>query len=453
MDIAPDKQNIDRVFSNTTYYIDFYQRQYKWNDIPVKRLLEDFFYKFNEEYKKYKDSDIPLNQLISKYSWYYLNTYVTNIVNGKIFVVDGQQRLTTITLILIKLYHLSNKYNSKLSGWLKNKIIGQSGFEEEFWMNHDVHKTALQGLLDGQNINSINTDSGITAQNIVTNYAVIDKWLDSELTQKHKFESFAFYLLQRIVLINLCVEKTEVPMVFEVINDRGVRLKPYEILKGKLLGQINKEELDALGLNELWDKQTEKINAFKEDEIDQFFTYFLKSKLTDTRGTAQKFDQGYHRVMFNDEFNASLNLKHNQKKVKAFLQNEFNYYTNLYSKVLGYYMNYSAKQPYVYYNSLTEMDTQFLLILSSCVLNDPEEENKIYLISKQIDRMFCLLQLQRSYNSNTFATEIYKLSAEIRGKKLCDIEPIFEKYLLSLLAEARGVAVTENISYGLHPCG
>ena len=41
-----------------------------------------------------------------------------------------------------------------------------------------------------------------------------------------------FYFLQRLVLINLNVEKTEVPMVFEVINDRGVRLKPYEILKG-----------------------------------------------------------------------------------------------------------------------------------------------------------------------------------------------------------------------------
>ena len=123
MDISPEKQSIDLVFSNTTYYIDFYQRQYKWNDIPVKRLLEDLFYKFNEEYKKYKDSDISLNQLISKYSWYYLNTYVTNIVDGKPFIVDGQQRLTTITLILIKLYHLSNKYNSKLGGWLKNKII------------------------------------------------------------------------------------------------------------------------------------------------------------------------------------------------------------------------------------------------------------------------------------------------------------------------------------------
>jgi uncharacterized protein with ParB-like and HNH nuclease domain len=448
MDIAPDKQNIDRVFSNTTYYIDFYQRQYKWNDAPVRRLLEDVFYKFNEEYSKFKDSDIPLNQLISKYSWYYLNTYVTNIVDGKLFVVDGQQRLTTVTLILIKLYHLSSKYNSKLSGWLKNKIIGQSGFEEEFWMNHETHKVAMQGLLDGKELSSIETSSGITAINMVANYLVIDKWLDLELKTVHRFESFVFYFLQRLVLINLSVEKTEVPMVFEVINDRGVRLKPYEILKGKLLGQIEKDELDTLGLNDAWENQVGKVNSFKEDEIDQFFTYFLKAKLADTRGTAQNFDKDYHRVMFEDEFNSFLSLKHNPKKVKSFLLNEFRYFTDLYSRVFGYYKEYSATQPYVYYNSLTEMDTQFLLILSACVIDDPEEEAKIFLISRQIDRMFCLLQLQRSYNSNIFATEIYKLSSEIRDKNLDDIMPIFDKYLLELLADARGVNVTEPVAYG-----
>lgn len=448
MDIAPDKQNIDRVFSNTTYYIDFYQRQYKWDDAPVKRLLEDVFYKFNEEYPKYKDSDIPLNQLVSKYSWYYLNTYVTNIIDGKLYVVDGQQRLTTITLMLIKLFHLSEKHKSKLNGWLKNKIIGQSGFEEEFWMNHEAHKSTMQGLLDGKELSDIDTSSGITAQNMVSNYAIIDKWLDYELKDVHRFESFAFYFLQRLVLINLNVEKTEVPMVFEVINDRGVKLKPYEILKGKLLGQIDKEELDSLALNELWEEQVGKINAFKEDEIDQFFIYYLKSKLADTRGTAQKFDKDYHRVMFDDEFNSFLSLKHNPKKVKSFLQNEFKSFTNLYAKIFGYYKEYSQKQPFVYYNSLTEMDTQFLLILSACVLNDTEENEKILLISRQVDRMFCLLQLQRSYNSNSFATEIYKLSSEIRDKQLADIEPIFEKYLLTLLADARGVTVVEPIAYG-----
>ena len=42
-------------------------------------------------------------------------------------------------------------------------------------------------------------------------------------------------------------------MVFEVINDRGERLKPYEILKGKLLGQINKNELDQGDYTGLWE--------------------------------------------------------------------------------------------------------------------------------------------------------------------------------------------------------
>ncbi len=46
------------------------------------------------------------------------------------------------------------------------------------------------------------------------------------------------------MLINLSVDTHHVPMVFEVINDRGVKLKPHEILKGKLLGQIDKLELE-----------------------------------------------------------------------------------------------------------------------------------------------------------------------------------------------------------------
>lgn len=129
MEIMPDKQNIERVFSNTKYYIDFYQRQYKWNEEPVKRLLEDIFYKFNIEFEIYKDSDIEHKRLVEKYSWYYLNTYVTNSVDGKVFVIDGQQRLTTLTLMLIKLKHLSVEFHSKLEGWISSKIVGLVGFE------------------------------------------------------------------------------------------------------------------------------------------------------------------------------------------------------------------------------------------------------------------------------------------------------------------------------------
>jgi len=69
-------------------------------------------------------------------------------------------------------------------------------------------------------------------------------------------------------MINLAVAQTDVSMVFEVINDRGVKLKPYEMLKGKLLGQIDKNELENLQLNELWEGQVRQINEFDEDKAD-----------------------------------------------------------------------------------------------------------------------------------------------------------------------------------------
>ncbi len=450
MDVAPDKQNIDMVFANTTYFIDFYQRQYKWNNEPVKRLLDDIFYKFNTEYARFKDSDIELEKNIEKFAWYYLNTYVTNHVEGKLYVVDGQQRLTTLTLILIKLRQLSQAFKSELENWISNKIAGQSGYKKEFWMNHEAHKETLKALLEGKDLSAINTAAGVTSVNMVQNYELISTVLDSELLTKHKFESFVFYFLRRLVLINLNVEQTDVPMVFEVINDRGVRLRAFEILKGKLLGQIAKEELDALKLNETWDSQISKINAVSDDEIDNFFTYYLRAKYANTIGEARKFDKDYHRVIFTSEVDNHLHLLHNPKNVKYFLKNEFIYYTNLYHKILEYSQNFNTDYVHVYYNRLTEMDTQFLLILSACGLNDPEENEKIRMIAYHVDRMFCLLQLQRSYDSNDFNTAIYQISAKIREKTTDEIGKAFDEQLIALLKEARGIDTNEVFSYGLY---
>lgn len=447
MDVQPEKQNINTLFSNNTYYIDFYQRQYKWTEEPVKRLLDDVFYKFNEEYTKHRDLDFPMNMAISKYAWYYLNTYVTNEVGGKLYVVDGQQRLTTLALLLIKLMHQARRFNSQLDGWISTKIVGLSGFNMDFWMNHEAHKSSMKDLYDGTPFDQIDVTSGLTAQNLVSNYRVISTRLDFELQDQHRFEAFVFYVMYRLVLINLHVEQTDVPMVFEVINDRGVKLKPYEILKGKLLGQVSKEELDGLKLNELWDNQVAEINQFREDEIDQFFIYYLKAKFADTIGEGRRYDKEYHRVMFSEN---KLHIDHNPKGVKKFLQQDFRYYTALYQKLLALRNEDSLANGFehVYFNSLTEMDTQMLLILSACKLNDPEEDAKIKSVSYEVDRLFCLLQLQRSYDSNAFSVAVYKISAAIRNQDLGAIRPVFDQILIELLSDARGVQATEPLSYG-----
>ena len=64
MDVSPLNQNIDTLFANTTYYIDFYQRQYKWDSVPVVRLLDDIFYKFTEEHKRYDYTTAPYQPML-----------------------------------------------------------------------------------------------------------------------------------------------------------------------------------------------------------------------------------------------------------------------------------------------------------------------------------------------------------------------------------------------------
>src|SRR5687768_10766521 len=103
MEIQPDKQNLDRTFSNAVYHIDFYQRSYKWTTEPVKRLFDDILFQFEDAWEKNTDMEISAESIQNRFPWYYLNTYVTNSVDGRVYVVDGQQRLTTLTLTLIKL--------------------------------------------------------------------------------------------------------------------------------------------------------------------------------------------------------------------------------------------------------------------------------------------------------------------------------------------------------------
>jgi hypothetical protein len=447
VDISPDKQNVDRVFSNTAYYIDFYQRDYRWTDEPVLRLLDDIFHKFKEQYARSSDLDPGKETITAHYPWYYLNTYVTNVVDGRVYVVDGQQRLTTLSLILIKLRHLAKLHNSKLTGWIDSKIAGQSGFEQEFWMNHVGHKASLQALFDGADTKTIDVSSGITAKNMVDNYATISSFLDKELKNKACFETFVFYFLHRLVLINLAVEQTDVSMVFEVINDRGERLKPYEILKGKLLGQIDKIELNQGDYTGLWERQASAVNSFKEDELDSFFRFYLKAKFATTRKDGQRFDGEYHRAMFAPEMDGQLGLLHSPPKVKAFLKGDFSYYTDLYVKLQEAYRSESKEFPAVYYNAMLDLDAPFLLVLSACVPNDPDESAKVRMIAAEIDRYFSLLQLQSAYDSNEYADSLFRISELIRGKNLEAFRPAFDSQLTATIAARRNVQTAEPLSY------
>ncbi len=279
------------------------------------------------------------------------------------------------------------------------------------------------------------------------NYILIDSLFDQKLDKKHKYETFVFYFLHRIVLIDLSVEQTDVAMVFEVINDRGVRLRPYEILKGKLLGQIDKLELHSDNYNALWEDCVFRVNGYKPEEIDVFFVYLLKAKYAATRAIGQRFDNDYHREIFKVDVFETLTLEHNPAAVKFFLNNTFRYYSGLYAKIWQYTSVRQVGYEYLYFNRLNEMDSQFMLILSACTVDDAEEDQKIRLVAHNIDRLFSILRLQRAYDSNDFNDAIFEISESIRDKGKETINPAFDRTLRKLLESRRSVDVSETFEY------
>ena len=86
--IDPTKLTVENCLRAKKYHIDFYQREFIWSTETVETLLKDVCWSFENSYKTHKDSELSA-EVMGKYGWYYLNVFITNNINGKVFIVDG----------------------------------------------------------------------------------------------------------------------------------------------------------------------------------------------------------------------------------------------------------------------------------------------------------------------------------------------------------------------------
>src|SRR5215204_3342275 len=100
-EIQGQAKTIRQLLSGQKYAVDYYQRDYKWEEKQVRELIEDLTTSFLEHYDP---SHSPGK--VADYGRYFLGSVIISNKAGKRFIVDGQQRLTSLTLLLIYLRNL-----------------------------------------------------------------------------------------------------------------------------------------------------------------------------------------------------------------------------------------------------------------------------------------------------------------------------------------------------------
>ena len=429
--INPNRQTVETCLKNKSYYIDFYQREYVWSKDTVRILLNDIFYTFELSYEQYKDAELT-QELLEKFNWYYLNIFITNNINGKKFIVDGQQRLSTLTLVATKLYHCTK--NEYLKATLKECIFIQDKWKGNiFGLDHEKRKYIMEKILIGDDMTKPQSYKNKTEETLWERYSDISKSIDDRDMDSKKLDTFISYFLERLVLVELSISKDDTPMIFEVINDRGESLKPFEILKGKLVGALDKNDTEKYS-NE-WDGSIQKLSDIEDD----FFSDYLKSRFIFKKNSKieTEINNSYHRYIFEkNEIGDSLAFRKTDKEqienIKTFISKDLKYYSNLYSKIRN-----NDNEFLQYNNTVLSLNGQYQIILSACTIDDVEENEKINTIAKEYDRLYVLLTLNGAYNSNSFQDISYMLNEKIKNSSIIDYRTIFDDVIIQAIRENR----------------
>lgn len=430
-EIIPDKQTVQSCLSKKTYFVDFYQREYIWSKTTVDILLRDIFYAFDISYNEHKDEEMT-EEVLEEYNWYYMNVFITNRLNSKVYIVDGQQRLTTLTLIATKLYHLIT--DETLKDLLKDCIFTKDMFKGNvFCIDNEKRQDVMECILEDKSYTQPFKNK--TEETLVARFKDVSRFIEDKQMDEDKLRAFCMFFLRKLVMVELSVEKDDTPMVFEVINDRGEALKPFEILKGKMVGLLSKNDTQAY--SEKWDKAMLQL----PDMQDAFFGDYLKSRFVGSSNAKLEasLNNLYHRYIFDvNDIAQELSFRrtdiHHIKNIKNFIDNELTYYSALYAKIR------SNKDEYLKYdNEINDLSMQYQNILAACAINDPREDEKIQVLAKEMDRFWMLLNLNGVYDSNEFQDKCYRISQKLKDAELEAYRSIYDNMLTETIRQKRGV--------------
>ena len=238
----------DLLGTDEEYVIPVYQRNYAWGEKEITQLIQD----------------IADYVCVNKDQNYYIGTLVAfernNNGNTVYEIIDGQQRFTTLTILLCLLKN--DYYGSIDTSWFKQLNLRFSSRKNS--------SDTLQKIFTG-NVRHDEHDN----IDIIAGYDIAKKTLKKILQDsKLEIDDFCKYLFKEVQILRVLVpDDTDLNHYFEIMNTRGVQLEKHEILKAKLMEVLDDKE--KVIFHKIWEacSNMEKYvqHGFSPEERDNVF--------------------------------------------------------------------------------------------------------------------------------------------------------------------------------------
>ncbi len=478
--------SINNLLKDQKFTIDYFQREYRWQEKHIKLLVEDLTTTFLKSYNP--DHKRPQ---VSNYQSYYLGPVVfsVNADSGKKSIIDGQQRITSITLLLIYLNHQQKENSQKVP--ISELIFSEKYGEKSFNMTDEVREPCLKALFECGEY-TVKEEEDETVQNMVDRYEDIEQSFPEELT-KAALPFFIDWLIENVVIVEITAYSDEnAYTIFETMNDRGLNLTPTEMLKGYVLSKIT-DKTQRNEINDIWKDEIQKLHGYGETTDQSFFQAWFRGNyaVSIRPGKAGSENQDFEIIgsrfqnWFKDNHKELFKLK-TSDEFYFFFKNQFPFFVNWYLDACNAQSVFNKNMPhtnYIKHWGIAE-SLQEPLILASINYEDSADtiRKKIDFVSRYIETftvrrainyrkfgqtsikytMFNVIKLIRSNDIFTLGTnlsnEIEKIPENWDGIwnfSLHGQNRKFVKHLLSRISSYLDILIGKDTSYVTyhHPNG
>ena len=146
--ITPHYRSVQQLLQSQSFSIDEYQREYKWGKENIEELLTDLRDKFLSCYQEGDET-----KKVSGYEDYFLGSIIVSKRNGKNYLVDGQQRVTSLTLLLIYLHRAAKAQDLAVVGSLAPLIYSDNLGEPRFNLDISERLPVIEALFKTNDFN------------------------------------------------------------------------------------------------------------------------------------------------------------------------------------------------------------------------------------------------------------------------------------------------------------